>query len=266
LPKIPCALLVIAQIAWSTDIPFFPTHAMLRDTPLRTFIGIAASGFQGRDRRFFDIDTEWSDIAAVLPKDAHVLIHENQMHFGIQRETLSDQPQTGIDYIEDWSPELMYDHFLRLGVTHIVTNGRISKSLDAFGGDVAFFNFVTQYAVDARTVGGHVVYRMPDSRPRSKFRGRVLWGSCGSYKNGVYDVRGLSYRFRYGADMSKEPFPPPLFEVKDPAAGSKVLAEVDAVVNNGGCFPFPESLASAGFVDVASRDGAQIWVRSARGR
>lgn len=262
LPKIASALLVVVQVASSLDIPFLPTHAMAGDTPLHTAMTMAASGFVGRNRTFFKTDTEWTDIAAKLPRNARVLLHENQMHLGIGRPSLSDQLQSGISYLDNWSPEKMYDFFSGLGITHIVTNGRTSKSLDAFGGDVAFFNFVTQYTADARTIGGHIVYRMPYSRPRSNFRGRVLWASCpGWYKSGVYEVRGLSVTPRYGQSFAARDFPPPLYPVADTETAAKVLPDVDAVVNNPGCFHFNTPLDASGFVNVASRDGADIWVR-----
>ncbi|HEX3596829.1 MAG TPA: hypothetical protein VHU80_17085, partial [Polyangiaceae bacterium] len=264
LPKVPCALLVSVQVASSLDIPFFPTHAMMDNTPLKAVIDMAASGFTGRPKSFFKVYSEWAQIGEKLPKDARVLLHENQTHLGIGAQTLTDQLQTGISYLDQGSPEKIYDLYEKLGVTHIVTNGRTSKSLDNFGGDVAFFNFVTQYGERPKTIGGHVLYRMPHSRPKSHFRGRVLWTSCaGWYKNGVYAIKALSVTPRYGYTLRTADFPPPLYATPDVESAVRALPDVDAIVNNPGCFRFDAPLDASGFVDVASRDGAEIWVRAA---
>ncbi|MEP6652155.1 MAG: hypothetical protein ABJA82_02290 [Myxococcales bacterium] len=179
--------LVAFQILWGGDVPFFPTHNQISDSPIRLVSNFLASGFlqkQNRLRLFGDEGL----VAERLPPDANLLIHETNMHVGFGVRAVNDQWQGRLSYAALGSPAAIYRELADMKVTHLVWESKMS-GWNSLGHDLAFLGFAFNHAVDPVAVGRFNVARFPSVAPQDPFNERVAVMACDSpYANGIYNV------------------------------------------------------------------------------
>jgi hypothetical protein len=158
-------VLLALQAVWGGDVYFIPSHAMTHAAPTRTTGDLLALGYLKK----FDARAEiWGTLFQVgrsdkLPKNARVLIHENNTCLGVWRATVMD--------IAGWQYELRYERLdspgaldatvRGLGVTHILSHPSKSLRYDSLGADLRFFDYITHHATALSPFGDLMLYSLP---------------------------------------------------------------------------------------------------------
>jgi hypothetical protein len=184
--------LVSLQIVWGGDVPFFRTHNLLGESPVRHTAAFLATGFEQKPNRL-KLFEPLPSIGAVIPRDGTVLAHDIMTILGIDRNWVTDLHQSRISYGRLRSPKAIHAELTRLGVTHIVWPDW-SLGRDSLAGDLAFLNFAGRYARDQRRIGLNTVGRMPDAVPDDKRKDyEVAHLGCGyPYARGYYRLSQLA--------------------------------------------------------------------------
>ena len=253
--------LVCLEVVWGADSYFFP-NLMLGDAPIRATAEWIGTGFRGDLARRQRFDEPLKSIGDRLPKGAKVLLHEHNPRIGLSAAVVMDMPlyQTGISYQDLRSPREVYDLFRSYGVTHLVYQDGFALWVDNLAGDLRFWQFATNYGVNAKRVGGFVVAEMPKQPPADTVRDRVLYLSCDKgYTRGLHPLRAL------GSDgprpvVAEVPLPP------GKAAMVEQGAEADFLITSNTCKDIkpPTSLLSD-FNKAARRGAEDLWVRRREG-
>jgi hypothetical protein len=184
--------LVLLQVVWGADVPFFRTHNLLYDSPVRHTAQFLASGFENRPNRL-RLFEPLPSIGAAFPRNATVLTHDIVMILGLDRNWVTDLHQSRISYARLRSPKRIHAELQQLGVTHLVWSDW-SISRDSLAGDLAFLNFAGRYARDQRRVDRTTVARMPDVPPDDARKDyEVAHFGCGyPYARGSYRLSQLA--------------------------------------------------------------------------
>jgi hypothetical protein len=242
-----CAL----QAIWGSDVPFFPTHNILGDSPLHRAEKFAISGFEHVSHRL-RLYEPLSTIGLDVPKDATLLAHDTVMILGLDHKWVTDLHQCGISYGLTRNPGKIDDLLKRMGVTHLlwidVTGGR-----DSLAGDLAFMNYAMNYAIGRKPEpGGRYLAQVPAQRPTdAKDDYDVALFGCGRpYTQGWYRLSQLTKQPR---DPSPIPEPiAPLASINEANQRADFIV-IDACV--AGVNP------SEAFVMGPRRDQSQLWLR-----
>lgn len=171
-PRIGAALVVFVQLAWGGDHPFLPSHSMLGQAAVKHTIDFLASGFGKQYDTRFTVEPGLETVGEALPHDprarkrTRVLIHGQHLRLGIGAPAISDAPeqQSGFAYRLWSSPSEVHHHLREMGVTHVAWTPVPALWFD-WGAELAFFDFVTHYAVDRGSAGGYFLARIPASLP-----------------------------------------------------------------------------------------------------
>lgn len=261
--RAPLAALVAVQVVWGSDAPFLGNHAMCASA-LKKTIELIEAGPRGRgEKRFRNFESSYA-VSRVLPADAKVLVHEQHIHWGLQRASVSDWQgsQGGISYVRTGSLAGVYDLLKGMGVTHLAWKTGTSGGFDTLGSDLLFFRFAKFIAVSSRVVSDQTVARLPRSRPvDDTAESRVAMFDCdGHYSTGIYRLTRL-VKSDYDPDHK---YPPPdvsLPDDLDEAEASDALRERYAAINPK-CHTREVGLATqAGLVEIAKRDDIVLYAR-----
>ena len=240
--RIALGLVLFVQFAWGSNHPFIPSHAMVGQAVLKHTIDFLGSGFsaQGRWQTRFTVDAGLEAVGALTPKGARVLIHGQHERLGIGRAAVTDviEQQSAFAYRTWPSPAEVLRHLKQIGVTDIVWTPTPGLWID-WGDELAFYDFVTHYAVDRRAAGGYFVAHVPDQLPD--------WPP-----DAVVDMRLCRGRGQI-----------PLEALNSVMAGAPVSGGAPAgvprfVVTEAACAP----ALPAPYVAVAGASGFQLWSRS----
>jgi hypothetical protein len=127
---------------------------------------------------------------------------------------------------------------------------------------VAWAYFFKRHALRPKRYGGFNLARMPAERPSpAEFRDRVLFLGCeDTYASGVYTIEDLDHPEHLGEVPNLPPYREPLRRLSRGDDVQPLYSEVDAVVQDPGCFPVPE-VDSNLFVRAMGRGSYGIWIR-----
>jgi len=244
-------LLVAAQILWGGDVPFFPTHNLIHDSPIRLVAKFLASGFMRTPHRFRLFEDEGL-VNAVLPRDATALLHEMNPQIGIDVLTVEDQWQGRLSYATLGSPAAIYAALRELKVTHVVWDPHGFASWNSVGSSLAFLNFVANYTEDQVEAGKYRVGRLAAEPPPAAFDDRVAYLKCGD--PAFYHLASLR-DLAPGVDRGG-----PIAPITDDAAA---IASTNLVVVERACHPhLPEPLLATAFQPpVPWNNRLQLYVR-----
>jgi hypothetical protein len=186
-------LLVAAQIIWGGDVPFFPTHNIAYDSPIRIHSNFLASGFLHTPNRLRPYGVV-GEIGELLPSDAVVLGHEVQLAIGLGRRAVQDQWQGGISYPELKTPRAIYDKLKSFGITHLWWATESASGWNSIAADLAFANFAFNFGVEPFSVERQTVARMPSTEPPDDINDKVAMATCrGPYSSGIYQLTDLMF-------------------------------------------------------------------------
>jgi hypothetical protein len=242
--------LVGAQLVWGHDVPWFPTHAMIRDVPAIRSLQRLSSTFRGDLHGRFQWDIGLQPLDRGLPRDATPLLHEEYMRLGLNRRVIADSArlQAAIDYSALVRPDRVYDKLASLGVTHLVWSHGDSVDREiTVSGELAFFGFALRYAEGRQNIGNYGVATMPAHRPPAREPGPVAVVACG-----VVQAMPLADVDRI---IGGQPPPGPNVDAAAALAGAEYVVvekSCQAKAPPGAMLPFEQAPGWGGFT---------LWVR-----
>jgi hypothetical protein len=270
-PKIAISALIGLQIVWGGDVYFIPAHAMIK-SPQKKVIDLLGAGYRKEYDARLDVFGVYPDVGKALPPDARVLLHDNHVHVGLGRTSVSDWGgwQFGISYGRQKSAREVYDLLSSLKVTHLLWDSQVSKGWDSLAGDIMFFDFALRYGEEPKKFGGSVLARMPKEPPPAELDDRAVFLGCNDqYKSGLYRLKDLTVPV-FGPKRTKFPAP----ERPGPPAGESadaLVADAAFVVIDPRCQKTTPDKVRTGFTLAARRKvvngpkGAkthEIWIRT----
>jgi hypothetical protein len=186
--------LVALQCIWGLDVPFFRTHNLLHDSPLRHSAALLASGFEQKPHRF-RVFEPFFRMGASLPADAVVLVHDQFRILGLDRNWVTDRVQGRINYGRLLTPAAIHRELVELGVTHVLFNSD-SVIRDSLAGDLAFLRYATSFTASRERFGNYTVARLsPNAPPANAGSARdtvAVFGCRDRYGRGLYELRALA--------------------------------------------------------------------------
>ncbi|MBI3206953.1 MAG: hypothetical protein HYZ29_35780 [Myxococcales bacterium] len=256
--RVAAASLLALQVAWGSDVPFIPTHALINTSPYRKVLDLAATGYRRNYTERFRAFPWWHEIKPRLPATAKVLVHGDLGPLGLGRPIVSDMIgwQGGISYGRHRSPAELHALLRSFGVTHAVWLPNWGPRWNSVADDLVFYVFVHRHLVERFNSGQHQVGRVSELPPRSEPFGLVLyWGSGKSYASGLFHVESLTVP-GYGKHERSE-YPPPLSTADDASALARDAEFVVLETETPGAPDLSE------FERVMVRGNQEIWARRA---
>jgi hypothetical protein len=174
------------------DVPFFRTHNLVSDSPIRAVAAFMATGFEkvsGRLHRF----PPMHELGAATPEGAVLLSHETLLILGTDRNWVTDLSQSLISYGHLRSPRAIHDMLTEIGVTHLAWQNR-SYGYDSLAGDLAFLNYAVGYTIEQKAVANFTVARLPDTPPEDEGKDWVVgvYGCRRPLATGLYPFEALT--------------------------------------------------------------------------
>ncbi len=255
------SLLVSFQLVWGGDAYLIPAHAMTKAPPLTTTSELVAMGYKKKYEQRFKPGGGLFDIGAWkgLPKDARILMHENNPRLGLWRPVVVD--------IAGWQYALRYELFestaamdskLRsLGVTHILSRVKKSRQMDSLGADLRFFDFIEQDAPMLKRFGEQTLFEMPHAPPAEEKTNVVAYLGCSKlYERGLHLLSELSVR-----DKQVQKPPPKKRAYEKSEDPEELLVQAHFAVTDSSCKPAVPASALGEFVKIGKRGKEDLWSR-----
>ncbi len=265
LPRIGLAALAGLQLIWGGDVYFIPGHTMAGGAPIRTVSDLLAQGYKKKYEGRLVISGEYEKIAAALPREARILLHEDNRRLGLFRPVVTDFVpwQYGIRYGRMPSPAAVHDALIGFGVTHVVYRTGKSRNFDTLAGDLRFFEYVTNYGADSKRIGGRTVVRVPAERPEGTGNAVLYLGCNRWYERGLHDLDALNVPEMWPARGQPRVKASTVY-ADDPAELDPLIDGAQFVVVGANCKTNVPQNALSGFVQAAMRGKEQLWVRSTK--
>ncbi|WP_199789499.1 hypothetical protein [Sorangium cellulosum] len=220
--------LVLFQIVWSGDIPFYSGAERLESA-----ITMIRSTYDKRwsDAQRFKFRTDHRAITQATPPDARILARNYRTTLGIEREIIFDIQawQSLIFYEPVRGPRELYEHYRSVGITHILypPNQRPPDTLQAA---VLFNELVHRSAKQKRRFGTlELVTMPPEPPPPDTLPYQVLALNAPGYTDGLYPVEALHVLPKLQPPKGKGPKPAQPWP-SDKGAQAALLDAADAVV------------------------------------
>jgi len=197
LARVALAPLVGLQVIWGGDVPFFPTHSMIHDTPLSKSIQLLAASSAKRYEQRFDFGAlKYELIGRPIPRSPGVrlLMHEFQDRLGVGHPVVNDWPghQFGIDYGRAGSARAAWQLLRSLGTTHLAWYNDKASGWSSLASDLVFFDLAWSHAKRLHDTGEFSVGEMPPEAPPLRTNQQVLVIACAEgLATGLYDLGEL---------------------------------------------------------------------------
>lgn len=261
--KLPVAALVALQVAWGSDVPFIPGHAMLGKPPTTAAIELASSGYRQQIAGRLDVFEPFQSISKALdPRHSCVLVHDQQLSFGIGSMVLQDMPhmQGILDYGSQPSLGAVYRMLKGAGVTHILWLPRTTTGFHGWAGDFVFFDFLRDHTGPIRKIGGEELAPLKDGPDLDLRNAKVLFLTCPSgYARGLYSLASVNFP---DVMVNKAAlYPKPERALKRDGGADDLLAQSRYVAFDPSCNRKAPAALEAEFTDVATRSSIQLWIR-----
>jgi hypothetical protein len=225
--------------------------------PIVSLIDYVGSGihkkFPARNKPLPSI-VDWTKLGEGLPKGTKVLVHEDRFPLGLGAPFVTDEAgwQGGIHYGSMTSTRDVYDRLRDLGVTHIVTAGRIGDWQHAIGGYLLFRDFLHNEAKLEKRAGPLSLFSMPKEPPARRVGARVAVVSCNrAPATGIYELSALRY--------STQPAGPPIERLDMGNPPPNLWRDVDYAVRERNCVG--HIATPNNFELVYTRDDREFFVR-----
>lgn len=250
------------ELVWGGDAYFMP-HLMLRDSPIRATADFLSAGFRGDLERRERIMWPYKDVGDALPEGARVLLHEHRPQLGLGAPVIIDYPgfQTGISYEDLPSARAVYDLYARLGITHIVYQRGWSAWVDTMSGDLRFWEFITNHAVNHRNFGFLSVAELPPAPPEREPGDIVAYLSCDdAYTPGLHRLADMNTRHGDGRKVRAYKAWP-----KNKRKLAAFVRDATFLVTSSTCvgkkwYVPPEVFG--GFTKLCTRGNEDLWLRT----
>jgi len=259
--KAAASLMVSFQLVWGGDSYLIPAHSMTKAAPINVTSELIAMGYKKKYEPRFKVPGALFDIGASreLPKDARVLLHENNPRLGIARPVVVDIAgwQYGIRYELFPTPADMHDKITAFGVTHIVSRVKKSRGIDSLGADLRFFDYIEQEATSIKRFGEFTLFALPASRPATSAGDQVAYLGCAKlYERGIHDLAALHIR-----DKQVKVKPARKKKAKRRGEAEELLVDADFAVTGAGCKPAVPPAALGDYLKIGKRGKEDLWAR-----
>ncbi len=243
--------LVAVQVLWGGDVPFFPTHNLLGDSPIRHVSNFLASGFLRTPHRFRFFGDP-GEMGEALPKDARILLH-NIYPASVGVHFVNDLWQGRINYGMLGSPYAIYRELSDLNVNYVAWATKTGLAWTSLAHDLAFSNFAANFVVSPRIAGTLSFGKMPSAAPPKEFNDRVAISSCGSpHRSGWYSLKNL------GSPVPGHPEPSPESSLGDLSTAAELAG---FLVVDPKCSPVLPVQTLQKFQAPFSRPPYELYVR-----
>jgi hypothetical protein len=250
--------LVALQLIWGADAPFYTAHARVAGT-----MELARSGFEGRAaKRFDNFRREQRELTKKLPREARVLLHNEHVSLGVDREVVLDWTgfQGFIDYSGLKSPRELHAYYRERGLTHLLFVPR-QRPASSRQEEVLWNAYVTRHAEQVANVGPYRLMKVASKPPAREPPYRVASFGMYGYVDGVYPIEAMNTseylwpaKRRYAAPQSRYD--------GQRATLDAMLSEVDAVFFANGS-PLERTVAGElrGWTDVKYAGQFSLYLR-----
>jgi hypothetical protein len=246
LGRLAIAPLVLLQVVWGGDHYFLPTHAMLGQQPLKATMDLLSAGFGGRYAERFQISDALTKAGQAVPRDAHVLVHEQHVRLGLGRQAVSDSAnvQGGISYRRARSPRDAWRLLHDLGVTHVLWPAG-SNGVNGWADEAVFYDLATRYLPPPAHYDGMSLAPLGDrAPPETPFGPVAIFGCQLAHRVALPEVDQA---------IHTATSPP------DAARVAELARDAGFVLVEASCRP--PTLVLAGYDLVTTRSGWQTWAR-----
>ena len=181
--RVGVAALVGLQLVWGGDVPFLRSHRTATALPPKVVIDLLGMGFERDFDRRFESYPDWEAMGRALPRGAKVLVHEEELHFGLG-------VATALDYSGDqgtfyWgepdtaSPRAVWTALRAHGITHVLWADRLDHGTDTPAAALVFFDLVTHHVKRLGTFGGFALGELgTEPPPEGRVGGDVAYFPC----------------------------------------------------------------------------------------
>ncbi|WP_433930695.1 hypothetical protein AB3662_42020 [Sorangium cellulosum] len=220
--------LVVFQIVWSGDVPFYSGPDRLERA-----LSLIRSTYEKKwtDAQRFKFRENHRAITQATPPDARILARNYRTTLGIERDIVFDIQawQSLIFYEPVRGPRELYEHYRSVGITHILypPNQRPPDTLQAA---VLFNELVHRHATEKRRFGSLQLVTMPkEPPPPDELPYEVLALGAPGYEDGLYPVEALHILPKLQPPKGQGPKPAKAWP-RDSGAQAALVEAAEAVV------------------------------------
>jgi hypothetical protein len=211
--------------------------------------------FRERTRPF----EQYAAIGRAIPDGSKLLLHHEHVRLGLEHQTVWDWPrfQYGISYGRLGDSRELHRLLKQFGVTHVTWIPEKVFGDDSLASELVFHTYVTQHLIEAKSVAGRTVARLPYREPPAE-RPLVLYLGCGSgsLADGLYPISALHVVPLVPPGAPRPTFPPPTAPLGDASAQ---LSQVDRAIVGSRCQDAPDL---SGFERVARNGTLAYYART----
>jgi len=220
----------------------------MHQAPMKQTFEMLAGGYLGNPGVNVPMPSTTYEAGKSLPRNAHVLQHEDHLRLGTGRPTVSDSRgvQGGLSYRRARSPRDLWQQLRRMGVTHVVWPSW-PMGLEAYADETVFYAFTANVVTGAKNVGGVMVGALPVAPPSDVPYGpAALLGCSVAHRVPLPDIEASIWTAT----------PPP-----DTAKVLELAKGVDFILVETPCKGRFGSVDFSGFQMVTSRNGWETWAK-----
>ncbi|MEZ4370317.1 MAG: hypothetical protein R3B07_05800 [Polyangiaceae bacterium] len=232
--KVASGALVAFQVVWGGDVPFLPTHSMIK-SPQRATLDLLQAGNAGKyASRFGPKKSSFEAEGKLLPPGARVVMHDQVMTLGIAHASIRDaRPwQFGLNYALLKDRAQVHRALKDLGATHVLWLDGEQRYWDSVAGEAVFLGFA-KHTINQRKVKGGTLGEMPKEPPNAARNAKLLLVRCASkgYATGIYDLEDVSV-LRFAPE--EDELPKPRVPLRPDTIADR-LGSVEYVVTDANC-------------------------------
>ena len=190
--RVTFACLVAFQVVSGSDIFFYPTHRMIKDSGIKSLSDFISAGHRHDYEGRFEHWGTTHRLAQSLPENAVPIVHDKFLRLGLARPAITDQSgfQGAIGYPELKSTRAVFDLWKRLGATHVVWGrSRITK-LDraTLAREAVFYEAAVRSAKTQGEQHGFYVVELADQAPEEHARILRVLGCDDDPPSGFFSI------------------------------------------------------------------------------
>jgi hypothetical protein len=193
------ALAVSLQIVWGAQIPFKFVHRAAGVPIYQEVSALLARGTESVPGAPPTDYATWEAVGRRLPRDARLLIHEEEIHVGVARVTLGDTPgDQGAFYWGErgaLTPAEVWRSMKARGITHLTWADQIDHARGTIASSLVFFDFAEHYTRPVGIDSGFAIAELPAASPPDVRPGDVAYYPCDIdplFKPGLYPLEALA--------------------------------------------------------------------------
>jgi len=197
--RIATGSLIALQIVWGSAVPFLPAHRAAGSSIYKVVIDLLGRSDPKESADRLISYPDWEAIGRELPRDARVLVHEEEIHLGLAAAAALDYSgDQGMFY---WgepgasSPAQVWKRLRAHGISHVVWADHLDHATDTVAGGLVFFEFATYYTHRLGSYGGFALASLSDAAPSETAPREVAYYPCDPdplFAPGIYPLEAMA--------------------------------------------------------------------------